>query len=119
MNSSIVQHPPSCLGTVGGHPSGPKGDGLPLLAVIVTLFVLLAICIIMIVQFGPEFRKVQVTLPQEPPPLKQEGGIHLIYWQALGSQLGIGPQESSRESQPWPAAASLCTHSSNMELTYL
>ncbi|XP_072485214.1 small integral membrane protein 33 [Notamacropus eugenii] len=119
MNSSIVQYPSSCLGTLGGHQNGPKGDGLPLLAVIVALFVLLAIGIIMVVHFGPELRKVQVTLPQEPPPLKQEDGIHLIHWQALDSQLGNEPQESYKEAQPWSSATSFCTHSSIMELTYL
>uniref|UniRef100_A0A4X2KJU6 Small integral membrane protein 33 n=1 Tax=Vombatus ursinus TaxID=29139 RepID=A0A4X2KJU6_VOMUR len=109
----VSQEPPNL------EDHGPKGDGLPLLAVIVALFVLLAICIIMVVHFGPELRKVQVTLPKEPPPLKQEGGIHLIHWQALGSQLGNGQQESYREAQLWPAATSLCTHSSIMELTHL
>ncbi|XP_031805165.1 small integral membrane protein 33 [Sarcophilus harrisii] len=119
MNSSVEQYSPNCFGTLGGHQNGPKGDGLPLLAVIVALFVLLAICIIMVVHFGPELRKVQFTLPREPPTPKQEGGIHLIHWKALGSQLANGPQENYMEAQPWPAATSLCTHSSIMELTYL
>ncbi|XP_044517775.1 small integral membrane protein 33 [Gracilinanus agilis] len=129
MNNSAIQDPsrqlqealeePDRLGPLGGHQSEPKGDGLPLLAIIVTLFVLVAICIIMVVHFGPELRKIQVTLPQEPSSMKQEGGVRLIHWQALGSQLRIGPQESYRETQPGLAATSLCTHSNIRELTYL
>lgn len=70
------------------------GDGLPLLAAIIAAFVLLAICIVLAVHFGPALHQGQVTLLTEPPALKPENGIYLIHWRLLSLQ--DNPREGQR-----------------------
>ncbi|XP_055481611.1 small integral membrane protein 33 [Psammomys obesus] len=96
----------------------PRGDGLPLLTVIVAAFVLLAICIVLAVHFGPTFRQGHATLLTEPPALKPEDGICLTHWRLLGLQ------DSHRETQqglPIPhSGPALDGHrASTDEVTYL
>lgn len=43
-----------------------KSDALPVISVIVVLFVLLAVCIVLAVHYGPQLRTVQAALQQEP-----------------------------------------------------
>lgn len=75
----------------------PREDGLPLLTVIVAGFVLLAVCIVIAVHFGPRLHKGHATLPTEPPAPKLEGGIYLIHWRVLG------PQDSHEDTQQSPS----------------
>lgn len=70
----------------GGTWEPPRGDGLPLLTIIVAAFVLLAVCIVVAVHFGPRLHQGRATLPAEPPAPKPEGGIYLIHWRVLGHQ---------------------------------
>lgn len=64
----------------------PREDGLPLVTVIIAVFVLLAVCVVVAVHFGPSLHQGRATLPTEPPAPKPEGGISLIHWRVLGSQ---------------------------------
>uniref|UniRef100_A0A8D0DYR1 Uncharacterized protein n=1 Tax=Salvator merianae TaxID=96440 RepID=A0A8D0DYR1_SALMN len=66
-------------------PAG-RGDGLAMISIIVALFVFLAVAIIVIVQYGPRLRIVQITLQHEPMPQDMENGIHLTQWKTLDSQ---------------------------------
>ncbi|XP_032192437.1 small integral membrane protein 33 [Mustela erminea] len=70
----------------GGTWEPPREDGLPLLTIIVAAFVLLAVCIVVAVHFGPRLHQGRATLPAEPPAPKPEGGIYLIHWRVLGHQ---------------------------------
>ncbi|XP_063498861.1 small integral membrane protein 33 isoform X2 [Symphalangus syndactylus] len=95
VNSSSDQEPQRQLPEVlSGTWEQPRGDGLPVVTVIVAVFVLLAVCIIVAVHFGPSLHQGHATLPTEPPTPKPDGGIYLIHWQALG------PQDSPEEA-PW------------------
>ncbi|XP_060233425.1 small integral membrane protein 33 [Meriones unguiculatus] len=96
----------------------PRGDGLPLLTVIVAAFVLLAICIVLAVRFGPTPHQGHATLLTEPPALKPEDGVRLTHWRLLGLQ------DSHRETQqglPSPhSGPALDGHrASTDEVTYL
>ncbi|KAK2503181.1 hypothetical protein MC885_009824 [Smutsia gigantea] len=71
----------------------PPGDGLPLLTAIVAVFVLLAVCIVVAVRFGPRLHHGHAALPTEPPAPKPEDGIYLIHWRVLG------PQDSPEDAQ--------------------
>ncbi|KAL1773726.1 small integral membrane 33 [Sigmodon hispidus] len=71
----------------------PRGDGLLLLSVIIAVFVLLAVCIVLAVHFGPTLHQGHATLLREPPTLKPENGIYLIHWRLLDLQ------DSHRETQ--------------------
>uniref|UniRef100_A0A8C8VZC2 Small integral membrane protein 33 n=1 Tax=Peromyscus maniculatus bairdii TaxID=230844 RepID=A0A8C8VZC2_PERMB len=88
VNGSLEQEPQKQLPEMP-----PRGDGLPLLSVIITAFVLLAICIVLAVHFGPALHQGHATLPTEPPALKPENGIYLIHWRLLDLQ------DSRRETQ--------------------
>ncbi|XP_029797887.1 small integral membrane protein 33 isoform X1 [Suricata suricatta] len=74
----------------------PRGDGLPLLTIIVAAFVLLAVCIVVAVHFGPRLHHGHATLPTEPPAPKPEGGIYLIHWRVLD------PWDSHEDAQQEP-----------------
>ncbi|EDK97140.1 mCG145678, partial [Mus musculus] len=89
VNGSLDQEPQRQLPDM--PPRG--GDGLPLLAAIIAAFVLLAICIVLAVHFGPALHQGQATLLTEPPALKPENGVYLIHWRLLSLQ------DSHRESQ--------------------
>lgn len=96
----------------------PRGDGLPLVAAIIAAFVLLAICIVLAVHFGPTLHQGHATLLTEPPALKPENGIYLIHWRLLD------PQDNHRETQPGlpipPSGSALDGHRPSVdEVTYL
>lgn len=80
----------------------PPGVGLPLLTVIVAVYVLLAVCIVLLVHFGPRLHRGHATLPTEPPAPKLEGGIYLIQWRVLG------PQDSQEDTQQGPPVPGSC-----------
>ncbi|XP_034373656.1 small integral membrane protein 33 [Arvicanthis niloticus] len=82
VNGSLDQEPQRQLPAM--PPRG--GDGLPLLAAIISAFVLLAICIVLVVHFGPTLHQGHATLLTEPPALKPENGIYLIRWRLLSLQ---------------------------------
>lgn len=87
MNGSGVQATQKQLPAVlSGAWAPPREDGLPLLTVIIAVFVLLAVCIVVAVHFGPSLHQGRATLPAEPPAAKPEGGIYLIRWRVLSSQ---------------------------------
>uniref|UniRef100_A0A8C5LFP7 Small integral membrane protein 33 n=1 Tax=Jaculus jaculus TaxID=51337 RepID=A0A8C5LFP7_JACJA len=88
VNRSLEQEPQRQL---PGMP--PRGDGLPLLSVIIAAFVLLAVCIVVAVHFGPKLHQGHATLLTEPPAPKPEDGVYLIHWRPLG------PQDSHKETQ--------------------
>ncbi|KAM5298212.1 small integral membrane protein 33 [Ctenodactylus gundi] len=101
-NSSLGQEPQRQLPeALDGAWEPPRDDGLPLLTAIVAAFVLLAVCIVVAVHFGPRLHQGHVTLPTEPPTPKPEDGICLIGWRLLGSQ------DSHREAQQGPPVPSL------------
>ncbi|KAM9693497.1 small integral membrane protein 33 isoform 1-T1 [Trichechus inunguis] len=94
VNSSLGQEPQKQLPEVlGGAWGTPQGDGLPQLTIIVTIFVLLAVCIVVAVHFGPRLHQGHATLLKEPSAPKPEGGIYLIHWRMLS------PQNSHKEAQ--------------------
>uniref|UniRef100_A0A8D2CS82 Small integral membrane protein 33 n=1 Tax=Sciurus vulgaris TaxID=55149 RepID=A0A8D2CS82_SCIVU len=97
VNGSLGQEPQRQLPEVSGGAWEPlQGDGLPPLTVIVAAFVLLAVCIVVAVHFGPRLHQGHATLPAEPPAPKPEYGIYLIHWRLLG------PQDSHKEDQQGP-----------------
>ncbi|XP_027630650.1 small integral membrane protein 33 [Tupaia chinensis] len=100
------RQPPEVLDGVW---EAPRGDGLPLLTVIVAAFVLLAVCIVVAVHFGPRLHQGHACLLTEPPAPKPEGGIYLIHWRGRGSQ------DSHEEAQQEPDGP----RSSVDEVTYL
>lgn len=103
VNGSAGQEPQRQLPEVlGGAWEPARGDGLPLLTVIVAAFVLLAVCIVVAVHFGPRLHQGRATLPTEPPAPKPEGGIHLIHWRVLG------PQDSHEEAPRQPPVPGSC-----------
>uniref|UniRef100_A0A8D1DVW4 Small integral membrane protein 33 n=1 Tax=Sus scrofa TaxID=9823 RepID=A0A8D1DVW4_PIG len=75
--------------------------GLPLLTVIVAVFVLLAVCIVVTVHFGPSLHKGHVSLATEPPSPKPEGGIYLVHWRVLGPQ---ARHEDTQQGPPVPGS---------------
>ncbi|XP_062943712.1 small integral membrane protein 33 [Cynocephalus volans] len=119
VNGSWGQEPQrQFLEALGGTWEPPRGDGLPLLAIIIAVFVLLAVCIMVAVHFGPRLHQGHATLPTEPPAPKPEDGIYLIHWQVLG------PQDSHEEAQqgslvPGSCPASDAPGPSIDEVTYL
>ncbi|XP_020941180.1 uncharacterized protein LOC110259781 [Sus scrofa] len=87
VNGSAGQEPQRQVPKVlDGAWEPPPGAGLPLLTVIVAVFVLLAVCIVVTVHFGPSLHKGHVSLATEPPSPKPEGGIYLVHWRVLGPQ---------------------------------
>nr|KAF6482156.1 small integral membrane protein 33 [Molossus molossus] len=80
----------------------PQEDGLPLLTVIIAIFVLLAVCIVVAVHFGPSLHQGHATLPTEPPAPKPEGGIYLIHWRVLSSQ------DIHEDTQQGPPVSGFC-----------
>lgn len=103
VNSSAGQEPqrqrPEVL---DGTWEQPRGAGLPLLTVIVAVFVLLAICIVLVVHFGPRLHQGHATFPTEVPAPKLEGGIYLIRWRLLG------PHDSHEDPQQGPHVPGSC-----------
>ncbi|XP_031361859.2 small integral membrane protein 33 [Lonchura striata] len=59
-----------------------KSDALPVISVIVVLFVLLAVCIVLAVHYGPQLRTVQLTL-QHGPPAQHPDSVLLTDWRPL------------------------------------
>uniref|UniRef100_A0A8C5U0B6 Small integral membrane protein 33 n=1 Tax=Malurus cyaneus samueli TaxID=2593467 RepID=A0A8C5U0B6_9PASS len=57
----------------------PRSDALPVIAVIVVAFVLLAVLIVLAVHYGPQLRTVQITLHHEPLPQHMDG-VLLTDW---------------------------------------
>ncbi|XP_037657916.1 small integral membrane protein 33 [Choloepus didactylus] len=103
VNSSGGQEPQKQLSeALGGAWGPPRGDGLPQLAVIVAVFVLLAVGIVVAVHFGPSLHQGRAALPTEPPAPKLEGGIYLTHWRVLG------PQDSQEEAQQGPTNPGPC-----------
>ncbi|XP_072682169.1 small integral membrane protein 33 isoform X1 [Canis lupus baileyi] len=103
VNSSAGQEPQKQLPEVlGGAWGPPLGDGLPLLTIIVAAFVLLAVCIVVAVHFGPRLHQGHATLPTEPQAPKPEDGIYLIHWRILG------PQDNHEDAQQEPPASGSC-----------
>ncbi|XP_058405486.1 small integral membrane protein 33 [Diceros bicornis minor] len=103
VNSSAGQEPQRQLPEVlSGAWEPPQGDGLPLLTVIVAAFVLLAVCIVVAVHFGPRLHQGHATFSTEPPAPKPEGGIYLIRWRVLG------PQDSHEDAQQGPPVSGSC-----------
>ncbi|KAL2778970.1 small integral membrane protein 33 [Daubentonia madagascariensis] len=119
VNDSSGQEPMRQLPEVlGGAWEPPPGDGLPLLIVLVAVFVLLAVCTVVAVHFGPRLHQGHATLPTEPPAPKPEGSIYLIHWRVLG------PQDRHEEDQQGPLVPGSCPmpdgpRPSNDEVTYL
>lgn len=74
-----------------------KSDALPMIAVIVVIFVLLAVFIIIVVHYGPHLRTVQITLYHEPMPQDLDNGVHLTDWKKLGSQKKLPGQPCQLE----------------------
>uniref|UniRef100_A0A8C2YKX8 Small integral membrane protein 33 n=1 Tax=Chinchilla lanigera TaxID=34839 RepID=A0A8C2YKX8_CHILA len=94
INSSAWQEPqrqPAEVLAGAGEPL--RGDGLPQLTAIVAVFVLLAVCIVVVVHFGPRLHQGQATFLTEPPAPKPEDGIYLTHWRLLGTQ------DSPKEAQ--------------------
>ncbi|XP_074236271.1 small integral membrane protein 33 isoform X1 [Saimiri boliviensis] len=103
VNSSWGQEPQRQLPEVlGGTWEPPRGDGLHIVTVIVTIFVLLAVCIVVAVHFGPRLHQGHATLPTEPPSPKPEDGIYLIHWRVLD------PQDSPEEAPQGPLVPGSC-----------
>lgn len=103
MNGSAAQEPQRQLPEVlGGAWEPPRVVGLPLLTIIVAIFVLLAVCIVLVVHFGPRLQQGHATLPTEPPAPKLEGGIYLIHWRVLD------PQDSHEDTQQGLAVPGSC-----------
>ncbi|CAH7104114.1 1700066B19Rik [Phodopus roborovskii] len=118
VNGSLEQEPQRQLPEMLGEVWEPPRDGLPLLTVIIAAFVLLAICIVLAVHFGPTLHQGHASLLTEPPSLKPENGVYLIHWRLLDLQ------ESPRETQqglPIPHSGSaLGGHRPSIdEVTYL
>ncbi|XP_033709134.1 small integral membrane protein 33 [Tursiops truncatus] len=103
VNGSAGQVPQRQLPEVlGGAWEPPQGVGLPPLTVIVTAFVLLAVCIVVAVHCGPRLHKGHATLATEPPSPKPEGGISLTHWRVLGRQ------DSHEDAQQEPPGSDSC-----------
>ncbi|XP_037597428.1 small integral membrane protein 33 [Cebus imitator] len=103
VNSSWGQEPQRQLPEVlGGTWEPPRGDGLHIVTIIVTIFVLLAVCIVVAVHFGPRLHQGRATLPTEPSTPKPEDGIYLIHWRVLG------PQDSPEEAPQGPLVPGSC-----------
>lgn len=62
-----------------------RSDALPVIAVIVVAFVLLAVFIILAVHYGPQLRTVQITLYHEPMP-QHTDTVLLTDWRRRDSQ---------------------------------
>ncbi|KAM6224277.1 small integral membrane protein 33 [Rhynchocyon petersi] len=87
VNNSVGQEPQKQLPEVlEGAWGNPRGDGLPVLTLIVCIFVLLAVFIIMAVHFGPRLHQGHATLLKEPSTPKPEGNIYLTHWRMLDPQ---------------------------------
>uniref|UniRef100_H0V002 Small integral membrane protein 33 n=1 Tax=Cavia porcellus TaxID=10141 RepID=H0V002_CAVPO len=71
----------------------PREDGLPLLTIIIAIFVLLAVCIVVVVHFGPRLHQGHATFPTEPRAPKPEDGVCLTHWRLLDAQ------DSPKEAQ--------------------
>ncbi|XP_027402117.1 small integral membrane protein 33 [Bos indicus x Bos taurus] len=100
VNGSAGQEPQKQLPEVLGGAWDPRPVvGLPLLTIIVAVFVLLAVCIVVAVHFGPRLHKGHATLTTEPPSPKPEGGIYLIRWRMLGHQ---DSHEDPQQKPPGP-----------------
>ncbi|XP_043321288.1 small integral membrane protein 33 [Cervus elaphus] len=100
VNGSAGQEPQKQLPELlGGAWESRPGVGLPLLTIIVAVFVLLAVCIVVVVHFGPKLHKGHATLATEPPSPKPEGGIHLIRWRMLDHQ---DSHEDAHQEPPGP-----------------
>jgi hypothetical protein len=84
---------------VGGAQEPPPKDGLPLLTVIIAVFVLLAVCIVVAVHFGPKLHQGHATLSTEPPDPKPKDGIYLIHWRLLNSQ---DSHQEAQQRLPFP-----------------
>lgn len=103
VNGSAGQEPQKQLPEVLGGAWEPRpGVGLPLLTIIVAVFVLLAVCIVVAVHFGPRLHKGHATLATEPPSPKPEGGIYLVRWRMLGHQ------DSHADAQQKPPGPDSC-----------
>ncbi|XP_027826421.2 small integral membrane protein 33 isoform X1 [Ovis aries] len=103
VNGSAGQEPQKQLPEVLGGAWEPRpGVGLPLLTIIVAVFVLLAVCIVVAVHFGPRLHKGHATLATEPPSPKPEGGIYLVRWRMLGHQ------DSHADAQQEPPGPDSC-----------
>lgn len=103
---------------LGGAREPPREDGLPVLTVIVAIFVLLAVCIVVVVRFGPRLHQGHATFPTEPTAPKPEDGIYLTHWRLLGTH--DSPKEAQQRlpvlgSNPAPDGPRL----SMDEVTYL
>ncbi|XP_030744636.1 small integral membrane protein 33 [Echinops telfairi] len=119
VNSSVGQEPQKQLPEVlSGAWGSPQGDGLPLLTIIVTIFVLLAVGIVVAVHYGPRLRQGHASLLKEPPASKPEGGIYLTHWQPLGSA-DCREEAQQRTPAPVPAPAPDGPRLSMDEITYL
>ncbi|XP_047630457.1 small integral membrane protein 33 isoform X2 [Phacochoerus africanus] len=102
VNGSAGQEPQRQVPKVlDGAWEPPPGAGLPLLTVIVAVFVLLAVCIVVTVHFGPSLHKGHVSLATEPPSPKPEGGIYLVHWRVLGPQ---ARHEDTQQGPPVPGS---------------
>nr|CAI9688906.1 unnamed protein product [Rangifer tarandus platyrhynchus] len=100
VNGSAGQEPQKQLPELlGGAREPHPGVGLPLLIIIVAVFVLLAVCIVVAVHFGPKLHKGHATLATEPLSPKPEGGIYLIRWRMLGHQ---DSHEDAQQEPPSP-----------------
>ncbi|XP_060027360.1 small integral membrane protein 33 [Erinaceus europaeus] len=88
---------------LGGAQERPPEGGMPLLTVIVAAFVLVAICIVVAVHFGPRLHQGHATLPTEPSASKPEDGICLIHWKVLGTW------DSHPEAQQRPPVLGSCS----------
>uniref|UniRef100_A0A8C4U903 Small integral membrane protein 33 n=1 Tax=Falco tinnunculus TaxID=100819 RepID=A0A8C4U903_FALTI len=89
--------PPS-LNVSGAPPKELMGSSHSLAtAVIVVIFVLLAVFIIIAVHYGPHLRTVQITLYHEPMPQDLDNGVHLMDWKKLGSQKKLPAQPCQQE----------------------
>ncbi|XP_070321563.1 small integral membrane protein 33 isoform X1 [Odocoileus virginianus] len=100
VNGSAGQDPQKQLPELLGGAWEPRpGVGLPLLTIIVAVFVLLAVCIVVAVHFGPKLHKGHATLATEPLSPKPEGSIYLIRWRMLGHQ---DSHEDAQQEPPSP-----------------
>ncbi|XP_054423827.1 small integral membrane protein 33 [Pteronotus mesoamericanus] len=103
VNGSVGQEPQRQLPEVlSGTWEPPREDGLPLLAVIIALFVLLAVCIVVAVHCGPSLHQGRADLSTELPAPKPEGGISLTHWRVLG------PEDRREDTRQGPPVFSSC-----------
>ncbi|XP_036917550.1 small integral membrane protein 33 [Sturnira hondurensis] len=103
VNGSAGQEPQRQLPEMrSGAWDQPPEDGLPLLTIITAVFVLLAVCIVVAVHFGPSLHQGHANLPTEAPTPEPEDGVYLTHWRVLG------PEDRHEDTQGGPPISNSC-----------